>query len=88
MMFNRLRDWLYWNMRELLEAGEIALPPDDHLTQDLVASKWTTTSAGKVLIESKDEVKKRLGRSPDVGEAVIMAYAPEAPPYKPLFGSL
>jgi hypothetical protein len=88
MMFNRLRDWLWWNMRELLEAGEIALPPDDILAQDLTVSKWTTTSAGKVLVESKDEVRKRIDRSPDVGDAVIMAYAPDAPPYKPCIGFL
>ena len=90
MIFNRLRDWLWWHMRELLEDenATIALPDDDNLTQDLVASKWTTTSAGKVLVESKDEIKKRLGRSPDVGDAVVMAYAPDTMPYKPMISFL
>lgn len=86
MMFNRLRDYLWWNMRELLEDGSIALPPDEELTRDLVAPKWTTTSSGKIVVESKEEVKKKIDRSPDVGDAVVMAYAPDVPPYKPCIG--
>ncbi len=91
LMFNRLRDYLWWKVREKLEGsakGEdnIALPPDDDLARDLVSYRWSTTSTGKVLIESKEEVKKRLGRSTDTGDAVVLAFAPEAPPYKPMIG--
>lgn len=86
LMFNRLRDYLWYHMKEMLEDEEIILPPDDELTADLVAFKWTTTSTGKVMIEEKKEVKKRLGRSPDTADAVILSFAPETPPYKPLIG--
>ena len=88
MTFNRMRDFLWWNMRELLDAkdSQIALPPDEHLTRDLTAPKWTTTSSGKIQVEQKPDIKRRLGRSPDVGDAVIMAFAPDIMPYKPLVG--
>jgi phage terminase large subunit len=91
LTFNRLRDYIWWSLREKLEAaykglGDIALPPDDDLAKDLVAYKWTTTHTGKVLIESKDEVKKVLGRSTDTGDAVVLSFAPDAPPYKPMIG--
>lgn len=90
MTFNRMRDFLWWNMRELLDAkdSQIALPPDDNLTRDLTAPKWTTTSSGKIQVEQKPDIKKRIGRSPDVGDATIMAFAPDTMPYKPLVGML
>jgi hypothetical protein len=88
MTFNRMRDFLWWNMRELLDDkdSQIALPPDDNLTRDLTAPKWTTTSSGKIQVEQKPDIKKRIGRSPDVGDATIMAFAPDTMPYKPLVG--
>jgi hypothetical protein len=86
LVFNRLRDYLWWNIRELLEDDAIALPPDDELLRDLVSPKWTTTSSGKVVIESKDEIRKRLGRSTDVGDATVMALSPDVLPYKPQIG--
>lgn len=67
----------WWRMRELLDptyGSTIAIPPDDTLVGDLTAPKWETTSTGIIKIESKDEIKKRLGRSPDIGDAVVMAF--------------
>jgi hypothetical protein len=64
----------WWNLRELLQNGEIALPPDDKLTGDLTAPKWRVSSGGKIQIESKDDIKKRIGRSTDDGDAVVMAF--------------
>lgn len=64
-----------WGMREALdpETGEdLALPEDPELLGDLCAARYTIQSNG-IKIESKDEIKKRLGRSPDCGDAVCMA---------------
>ena len=41
---------------------------------DLCTCKWSVTSTGKIQVESKDEVRKRLGRSTDVGDAVAQAF--------------
>jgi len=68
------RSAAWWNMREILESEEIALPPDDYLTGDLTAPKWKVQSGGKIKVEAKDSVKERLGRSTDDGDAVIMAF--------------
>jgi hypothetical protein len=67
----------WWNLRELLQYDEIALPPDDKLTGDLTAPHWRVVSGGKIQIESKDDIKKRLGRSTDDGDAVVMAFFPK-----------
>ena len=47
--------------------------PDDDLLGDLCAPKWRLMSGGKILIESKDDIRKRIGRSTDVGDAVVYA---------------
>ncbi len=52
----------------------VALPPDDTLTGDLTAPHWKVQSGGKILIESKDDIRKRLRRSTDAGDAVVQAF--------------
>ena len=67
----------WWKMRERLDpatGSDIALPPDDLLTGDLTAPHWRVTSGGKIQVESKDEIRARLGRSTDDGDAVVMAF--------------
>ncbi|NMB17785.1 MAG: hypothetical protein GX980_11840 [Firmicutes bacterium] len=80
--FLNLRSELWWNMRELLDPNPatnpnpIALPPDDELLADLSSVKYRIDSRGRIVVESKDDMKKRLGRSPDRADAVILAFAP------------
>jgi hypothetical protein len=66
---------MYWRMRDALdpESGDdIALPPDTELLADLCSARYEVTTSG-VLIEEKEKIKERIGRSPDIGEAVMMA---------------
>ncbi|RVD31432.1 terminase [Mesorhizobium sp. M4B.F.Ca.ET.017.02.2.1] len=69
-----------WRFREALDPGQeggssIALPPDPMLVADLVAYRWKPVGAGNIQIESKEELRKRIGRSPDDGDATIMCWA-------------
>lgn len=76
LKFRNIRAASYWKLREALdpELGDgIALPPDAELLADLCAPRFKVTTGG-VLLESKDEIKARLGRSPDKGDAVVMAH--------------
>ena len=73
--FANKRAELWWKFREALEPGkgdEIALPPDSELLADLCAPRWKQTARG-IMIESKDNIRKRLGRSTDCGDAVVLA---------------
>jgi hypothetical protein len=66
-----------WQLREMLDpagGSDIALPDDEMLLGDLSAPKWEVQSSGKIKVESKDEIAKRLGRSTDDGDAVAMAF--------------
>jgi hypothetical protein len=77
--FFNLRSELVWRMREALDpeaADQIALPPDPGLKADLCAYRWSITKGKRrpvIRVASKDDMKKLLGRSPDKGDAVIMA---------------
>jgi hypothetical protein len=73
--FNR-RAEAWWRMREEIdpdqEGGSIlALPPDASIKADLAAPRWELTTRG-IKIEDKDQIRKRLGRSPDEGDAIVM----------------
>lgn len=75
LSFVNLRAELWWRMREELDPTNpypIALPPDPKLKADLCAPRWKLTAAG-IQVESKEEIRKRIGRSPDRGDAVCMA---------------
>lgn len=76
----------FWNLRELLDpesGNDVALPPNEELTQELTTPHFRHRSEGKIDVELKEDswgddsgrtVKQRLGRSPDNAEATIMAY--------------
>lgn len=76
--FTNTRSAAYWRVRELLDPAfgpELLLPPDDLLLAELTTPTWTVTTGvpPKIKVEPKDEVTKRLGHSPDRGDAVAMA---------------
>ncbi len=74
--FVNTRSGAWWNLRELLDPSrdpELALPPDDELLGDVTAVHWRVVSGGKIQVESKDDIKKRIGRSTDRGDGVVMS---------------
>lgn len=81
--FFNMRSDNWWRMREALdpETGmQLALPPSRSLKADLCAPRWQLTARG-IQVEGKaterkdgfGDIKQRLGRSPDEGDAVVMA---------------
>lgn len=89
--FMRLRDELWWAARDWFGRKDCAIPRDDALISELVAPTYTINSTGKVLVERKDELKKRGLPSPDLADAFILTLAatanvevePERDPYAP-----
>ena len=72
------RTEIYWNLRERIQRKEIQLLNDPELHGDLTSPRYKYTSKGQIKLESKEELKSRLGRSPDKGDAVALAF------YKPV----
>ena len=73
--FLNARAEAHWTLRTLLEDGLIALPDDDFLGEELAQVRWLLTPSGHIKIEAKDDLKARIGRSPDRLDAVAMAFA-------------
>ena len=71
--FRNKRAEMFWDLREALEAGTVALPEDDELAADLSALRYEFTQDGRIQIESKDDCRKRLGRSPDRADALVLS---------------
>jgi hypothetical protein len=69
------RTEMWFEVRDWLAAGG-ALPPDLALKQDLAAPTYTFTSSTDVYsLEPKDDIKKRIKRSPDAGDALALTFA-------------
>lgn len=74
--FANKRAETWWKFREELNPDQqggsaVALPPDPELRADLTAPTYSITARG-LLIESKDDLRKRLGRSPGKGDVAVM----------------
>jgi hypothetical protein len=66
----------YWMLREALDPNgpeRLALPPDPELLADLCAPRYKVTSSG-IAVEPKPDIIQRLGRSPDCGDACVLAH--------------
>lgn len=78
LKLSNTRTAAYWRFREALDptqpnGSSICLPPSSALLADLCAPRYKNATNGLAL-ESKEDVCKRIGRSPDSGDAVVMAW--------------
>lgn len=67
-MWGRLKDWL---------TGElpVSLVDCEGLSEDLTAPCKNYDKIGRLIIEKKADIKKRIGRSTDVGDALALTFA-------------
>lgn len=76
LRFANKRAEAWWKFREELDPDQqggsaICLPPDPELRADLAAPTYEVGARG-ILIEAKEDIRKRLGRSPGKGDAAVM----------------
>lgn len=74
--FANVRAAAYWMFREALDPdyGEgLCLPPSRELTVDLTAAHWSISPRG-IQLEPKNKIAERIGRSPDWGDSMILAW--------------
>lgn len=78
--YNRKRDELWFNMRDLLNKytneNPILLPPNEKLKTHLLCASWKKNQTGKIQVLPKEEMRLKLKESPDLADAVLMAFAP------------
>ncbi len=77
--YQRRRDELWHTLRDWLRDGG-TFAPDPRLEAELVAPRYSFSPTQKIVVESKDELRKRLRRSPDRADALALAvYKPSRP---------
>ncbi len=67
-MWDELRQWLN-------SEPAVKIPDDENLCAELCAVNKKYDSRGRLQLEEKDEIKKRLGRSPDMADALALTFA-------------
>jgi len=72
--YAKLRDELFWKARMWFEGRDVYIG-DDALTSELADILYGYNSNGLIKLESKDETKERLGRSPDLADAFVSTFA-------------
>lgn len=71
-----IRAWWYDGFRAMLAAGKIDLDPEDaKLVDELLSIQYKFSPSGALLIESKDDMRKRGIHSPDYADAAVYAMA-------------
>lgn len=79
--FVNKRSEVYWSIRELLDPANggdnpdlnlLSLPQDDKLLQELTAPEWEPVAGGKIKVESKEDVKAKISRSPDRADSLTI----------------
>lgn len=88
-MNHRLRDELWWMGRQWFEGRDVAIPMQDmnaeqrlvidELIAELTTPTYDFTAANKRIVLSKKDMKKDLGRSPDIADSFLLTFA--APVY-------
>jgi hypothetical protein len=75
LRFKNQRSELLWRMREALDPANdtgICLPPDKRLRADLCSFTWELQGS-TIYVHSREQIAKRIGRSPDFASAYVLA---------------
>jgi len=80
--FLNLRAELYWLTAKSLEKGELDIPDNAKLKSQLVDIRYSYNSKGQLVIESKEDMKKRGSKSPDYADALVMLMGKHSVPFK------
>jgi len=74
-LYNRLRDEIWFQVRDWFLTNEVTIPDDEELIGELCTVKYSHSSLGKLLVESKDNMKKRGLQSPDLADSLCLTFA-------------
>ena len=74
----------FGNQCKTLAFGDGAMACQDEIIEDLCSVQYSFDARGRYQVEPKDRIKEKLGgRSPDIGDALLMACYVPARPAKP-----
>lgn len=77
--FSNMRAYCFWAVRDWLNPKNSTgamLPPGESFSEEATEIKWSFRSDGSIIIEPKEDIKKRLGRSTDEFDALANTFYP------------
>jgi hypothetical protein len=75
--FHNWRTEAWWHIAEEAQNGRLDLPFDSVMFEELSAPAMHNSNNGRLLLESKPSMLRRGIRSPDIGDAVVLALYPQ-----------
>lgn len=81
--FANLRAELLWNIRDMVIAGDCSILDDPDTLAQLSNIKYHFTTKGQIIMESKDDMRRRGLPSPDHGDALMLAFYAASLGWKP-----
>lgn len=71
--YHNLRAEMWGSMKKWLESGD--LPDDEALLRDLISPEYAFNQKMQIVLERKEDLKKRVGESPDCADALALTFA-------------
>ena len=81
--YANIRAEMYFKCRDWLEAGG-AIPQNAELKTELSTVEYKFNPTGRIILEPKDKLKERTGKSPDLADGFVLTFA--RPVYVPTAG--
>jgi len=72
-IYENMTTYLWGTVKDRMTLEEISLENDNELVAQFSCRKYRLTSRGRMLLESKEEMKKRGIESPDRADAVALS---------------
>jgi phage terminase large subunit len=73
-VYANLRAELYFKAKDWFD-DEVSIPDEEGLLRDLLAIRYVYRPNGKIAVERKEELSKRIGASPDYGDSFSLTFA-------------
>lgn len=68
------RAQMYFAVKKWMESGG-AIPQEPTLKSELSVVEYKFTPAGKIILEAKDKIKEKIGKSPDLADSLALTFA-------------
>lgn len=76
--YENIRAEMYFKLKEWIAAGG-ALPNEEGLREELAIVQYKFSKTGRLMLTPKDEIKEKLGRSPDLADGLVLTFARKVP---------
>ena len=73
--YMRLRDELWFLVREWFESRDVKIIDDEELVAELTTPSFSFMSNGKIKVESKEQMKRKGFKSPDLADSLCLTFA-------------